>query len=376
MNLENSSMPGNTFSLQRLLSLDAFRGFTVATMILVNYPGDYNHIYIPLEHAPWNGLTTTDLIFPFFLFIVGISIVFALNKYLGNRAKQSAIYKKIFVRSAKIFAVGVFIYLYPSFHFSEIRFAGVLQRIAIVFFVCSLLFLHSKVKAQVIIAILILIVYWLSMTLIPTPGYDKAMLEPGANLAAYIDTILLPGRLWNKTWDPEGLFSTLPAIATGILGMLAGKFLLSTIEIERKIIWLFTVGFIAILTGIVWSWSFPINKNLWTSSYVLVNAGLAAMFLAISIFLIDVMKYNNSISKFGIIYGSNAIAVYVFAALIAPVFYSIKFGGVGLNVHITKALNSVGCSAEFSSMIYAILFVAVCFIPAVILYRKKIFIKL
>ena len=369
-------MSVNASPSQRLLSLDAFRGLTVAGMILVNYPGDYMHIYLPLEHAPWNGLTPTDLVFPFFLFIVGISIVFALSKYTGNSAKLSPVYKKIAVRSVKIFVVGIFIYLYPLFHFAEIRFAGVLQRIAIVFFVCSMLFLHTKVKAQVIIASLILVVYWLSMTLIPTPGYDKAMLEPGANLAAYVDTILLPGRLWNKTWDPEGLFSTLPAIATGILGMLAGKLLQSTIAIERKIIWLFTIGFLAILAGIIWSWSFPINKNLWTSSYVLVTAGLAAMFLAVSIFLIDVLKYNNSISKFGIIYGSNAIAVYVFAALIAPVFYTIKFGGAGLNVHITKTLNAVGCSPECSSMLFAILFVAVCFIPALILYRKKIFIKI
>ena len=326
-------MSVNASPSQRLLSLDAFRGLTVAGMILVNYPGDYMHIYLPLEHAPWNGLTPTDLVFPFFLFIVGISIVFALSKYTGNSAKLSPVYKKIAVRSVKIFVVGIFIYLYPLFHFAEIRFAGVLQRIAIVFFVCSMFFLHTKVKAQVIIASLILVVYWLSMTLIPTPGYDKAMLEPGANLAAYVDTILLPGRLWNKTWDPEGLFSTLPAIATGILGMLAGKLLQSTIAI-------------------------------------------AAMFLAVSIFLIDVLKYNNSISKFGIIYGSNAIAVYVFAALIAPVFYTIKFGGAGLNVHITKTLNAVGCSPECSSMLFAILFVAVCFIPALILYRKKIFIKI
>jgi predicted acyltransferase len=319
-------MTVNKPSTPRLLSLDAFRGFTVAAMILVNYPGDYRYHYIPLEHSPWNGVTPTDLIFPFFLFIVGISIVFALNRYREAEVIPSAVYKKIFSRTAKIFLIGVFIYLYPDFNFHEIRFAGVLQRIAIVFLVCSLLFLHTKSKTLVIVSISILIIYWLAMTLIPTPGYNEVMLEPGANLAAYIDTILLPGRFWNKTWDPEGLFTTLPSIVSGISGILAGKLLLSKIEIERKIIWLFVGGFIILLLGFIWSWIFPLNKNLWTSSYVLVTSGFAAMFLAVSIFTIDVLKFHNSIIKFGIIYGSNAIAVYVFAALIYPIFYQFKFG--------------------------------------------------
>ncbi len=368
-------MSESKISSQRLLSLDTFRGITIAAMILVNYAGDWKHIYIPLEHAAWNGLTPTDLIFPFFLFIVGISIVFAYNKRLEAGVKPSSMYKKIITRSLKIFAVGVFLYLYPKFNFAEMRIAGVLQRIAVVFLICSVLFLNTKWKTQTIIGIIILIAYWLAMTLIPTPGFDKVMFEPGANLAAWVDSILLPGRMWNKTWDPEGLLSTLPAIATGITGLLAGKLLISKLETERKIIWLFVGGFILFAVGIIWSWTFPLNKNLWTSSYVLVTSGLSTLTLACCIFFIDVLKYTK-IAQFGIIYGSNAITVYVLAGLISPLFYEVKFGEMSLNVHFTTLLNNAGFAPEFSSMAYALMFVCLNFIPVLILYRKKIFIKL
>lgn len=368
-------MTENTTSSQRLLSLDAFRGFTIAAMVLVNDPGDWGHIYPPLEHASWNGLTPTDLIFPFFLFIVGISIVFAYNKRIEAGAKPSGMYKKIFFRSIKIFAVGVFLYLYPDFNFAEMRIAGVLQRIAVVFLICSILFLNTKWKTQVITGAVILIAYWLAMTLIPTPGFDKVMFEPGANLAAWVDSILLPGRMWNQTWDPEGLLSTLPAIATGISGLLAGKILISKMESDRKIIWLFLGGFSLYLLGIMWGWIFPLNKNLWTSSYVLVTSGLGSMTLASSIYFVDVLKYTK-IAQFGIIYGSNAITVYALAGLLSPLFYGISIGGNSLNVHFTTMLNNAGFSPEFSSLMYALIYVGINFIPAYILYRKKIFIKL
>jgi predicted acyltransferase len=365
----------NNTSMQRMISLDFFRGITIAAMILVNFAGDWEHIYIPLEHAAWNGLTPTDLIFPFFLFVVGISIVFAYTKRMATGAKPRSLYKKIITRSIKIFVVGLFLALYPHFNFGEMRIAGVLQRIAIVFLICSLLFLHTNWKIQSILGIAILIVYWLAMTLIPTPGYDKVMFEPGVNLAAYIDSILLPGRMWNGTWDPEGIFSTLPAIATGISGLLVGKLLTMKLETERKIIWLFTAGFVVFLSGIIWSWNFPLNKNLWTSSYVLFTSGLASMTLAVLIFFIDVLEYKK-IAQFGIIYGSNAITVYVLADLLAPIFYEINIGGKSLNVHFTSLFNGIGFSPEFSSMVFSIAYVALNFIPVWILYRKKIFIKL
>jgi len=365
----------NSTPSNRLLSLDAFRGITIAAMILVNNPGDWGHIFAPLEHAPWNGLTPTDLIFPFFLFIVGISIVFAYNKRLEAGVKASSMYQKIIFRSLKIFAVGIFLALYPQFNFEELRIAGVLQRIAIVFLVCSILFLNTKWKTQAIIGTVILIVYWLAMTLIPTPGFDKVMFEPGANLAAYIDSIVLPGSMWNKTWDPEGVLSTFPAIVTGITGLLTGKILISKLEIDRKIVWLFIGGFILFCVGIVWSWIFPLNKNLWTSSYVLVTSGLGALTLATCIFFIDVLKYSK-IVQFGIVYGTNAITVYVLAGLLSPLFYGLPIGGMSLNAHFTSMLNNAGFAPEFSSMLYALLYVGLNYIPILILYKKKIFIKL
>ena len=359
----------------RLLSLDAFRGITIAAMILVNFAGDWGHIYAPLEHAAWNGLTPTDLIFPFFLFIVGVSIVFAYKKKIEAGVKISTLYHKLIFRSIKIFILGLFLALYPNFNFEEIRIAGVLQRIAIVFLVCSLLYLNSKWITQLITGLLILVGYWLAMTLIPTPGYGKVMLEPGTNLAAYIDSIFLPGRMWNGTWDPEGILSTFPAIVTGITGLLAGKLLTTKIEVERKVIWLFVAGFVSFIFGIIWGWAFPLNKNLWTSSYVLTTSGLAAITLATLIFLVDILKYSKAV-KFGIIFGSNAIAIYVISDLLAPIFYDLSIGGKSLNLHVTTLLNIFGFDPRFSSMFYAMVYVGINFIPAWLLHRKKIFIKL
>jgi predicted acyltransferase len=257
----------------------------------------------------------------------------------------------------------------------NIRFAGVLQRIAIVFLVSALLFLNSKWKTQAIVAAVLLVGYWLAMVLIPTPGYGAPMLEPGANLAAWIDSKLLPGYMWQKTWDPEGIFSTLPAIATGITGMLAGHLILSNMSQEKKVIYLFSFGFFAFAIGYLWDFIFPINKNIWTSSFVMVTSGLAAMVLAISMFFVD-MQGRTRFTKPGIIFGSNAIAVYVLADVWGQLFYNLKFAGSSLNVHFLSVFESAGWSMKFGSLLYAILFICFNFIPAWILYKKKIFIKL
>ncbi len=361
--------------IKRLISLDAFRGFTIAAMIMVNFPGSWSHIYAPLEHAEWNGLTPTDLIFPFFIFIVGVSIALAYSKRLLAGVPKRPMYRKIVFRAAKIFAVGILLWLFPDFNFETIRIAGVLPRIAIVFLVVALLFLNTSWKTQAIIAAVILIGYWLAMTLIPTPGYGQPMLEPGENLAAWIDSRWLPGYMWQKTWDPEGILSTFPAIASGITGMLAGQLILSEIQQERKIIYLFSYGFFALIIGFMWNYIFPVNKSIWTSSFVMVTSGLAAMILAASIFFVDV-KGRKGLTKPGIIFGSNAIAVYVLADVWGQFFYNIKYGGASLNQHFMHLFESVGWSLTLGSWIFALLFVAFNFIPAYILYRKKIFIKL
>ncbi len=361
--------------IKRLVSLDAFRGFTIAAMIMVNFPGSWSHIYAPLEHAEWNGLTPTDLIFPFFIFIVGVSVALAYSKRLLTGVPKKPMYRKIVFRAVKIFAVGILLWLFPDFNFETVRIAGVLQRIAIVFLVVALLFLNTGWKIQALIAAVILIGYWLAMTLIPTPGYGQPMLEPGVNLAAWIDSRFLPGYMWQKTWDPEGILSTFPAIASGVTGMLAGQLILSEIKQERKIIYLFSYGFFALIIGYMWNYVFPVNKSIWTSSFVLVTSGLAAMILAASIFFVDV-KGRKALTKPGIIFGSNAIAVYVLADVWGQFFYNIEYGGASLNQHFMHLFESAGWSLKMGSWIFALLFVAFNFIPAWILYRKKIFIKL
>ncbi|WP_340111226.1 acyltransferase family protein [Maribellus mangrovi] len=360
---------------KRLISLDAFRGFTIAAMIMVNNPATWSHIYPPLRHAEWNGLTPTDLIFPFFIFIVGVSVALAYTKRLEAGIPKGPMYRKIVIRTIKIFAVGILLWLFPKFDFENVRIAGVLQRIAIVFLVSALLFLNTRWKTQAIVAAILLVGYWLVMVLIPTPGYDKVMLEPGANIAAWIDSKFLPGYLWQKTWDPEGILSTLPAIATGISGMLAGHLILSNKSQERKVIYLFTLSFFAFVVGFFWSYIFPVNKSIWTSSFVLVTSGLAGMTLAASIFVVDILG-RTRFTKPGIIFGSNAIAVYVLSDVWRLPFYTWKFGGESLNVHWMNMFESLDWSLNLGSFTYAVIFIAFNFIPAWILYKKRIFIKL
>jgi predicted acyltransferase len=365
----------NSLANQRLISLDAFRGITVALMILVNDPGSWDAVYAPLLHAEWHGITPTDLVFPFFLFIVGVSIVLAFSKRIEKGIPKRALYKKIIIRSLKIFAVGIFLSLFPEFNFAELRIAGVLQRIAIVFLVCSLLYLHLDWKKLALTGGGILIAYWLIMVLVPVPGIGEANLNPGTNLAAWIDSKLLPGTMWQGTWDPEGLLSTLPAIVTGITGMLAGLMIVGTKTLDRKIIWLFTVGFLVFITGGVWDWFFPINKNLWTSSYVLYTSGAAALTLATSMFVVDVLKISKQ-TTIGRVFGANAISAYVFAGMLPALLSGVKVSGHSFNSLFMDALANLGIEPKLASLLYAIMFVAICYIPVHILYKRKVFIKL
>ncbi len=361
---------------KRLISLDAFRGFTIASMILVNYPGTWQHVYPPLLHVEWHGITPTDLIFPYFLFIVGVAIAYAYTKRIALGTPKRDLYIKLITRSVKIFAVGIFLNLYPYFNFADLRYAGVLQRIAIVFLICGFLFLKTTWKTQLITGIVILIAYWLAMTLIPTPGFDKPMLEPGKNLAAWFDSKFLPGRMWKETWDPEGFLSTIPSLVTTISGMLAGLFLLSKRSWEHKVIYFMVVGFLLTSAGAMWHYVFPINKNIWTSSFVLFTSGMALMTLGSMIFVVDILGYKKW-TKFGVIYGSNAISVYVLAWILGYFFYRMQIGGLSLNRQFFELFaNNLGMAPKFVSMMYALLYVGITFIPAYILYRKKIFIKL
>jgi predicted acyltransferase len=360
---------------KRLLSLDVFRGLTIASMILVNNPGDWNYVYKPLLHAKWNGLTPTDLVFPFFLFIMGVSISLAFTVRLQKQNNPITIYRKIALRTISLFGLGIILNLLPNFNFQELRVAGVLQRISIVYLVCALVYLNSGWKTQAITNSIILLLYWLAIRYIPTPGFASPIMEPGKNLAAWIDTLLLPGRMWQGTWDPEGIFSTLPAIATGISGMLAGRLITTKLPLERKVIWLFLIGFLSCCIGYCWSWIFPFNKNLWTSSYVLFTAGLASLFLASLIFLIDILEIRN-FSPFCIPFGRNAIIVYVLSDLIAILLCQVNIHGLSANAYLMNTLTGLGLGNKLSSLCFALLCIGINFLPAYWLYKRKILIKL
>ena len=351
------------------------RGFTIAAMIMVNFPGSEEFVFFTLRHSRWNGLSFTDLIAPFFLFIVGVSIVLAYTRQRAEGIPNGVLYRKIVIRSLKIFAVGMFLNLLPDFDVENARWTGTLHRIALVFLVCALLFLNTGWKQQVWIGALTLVAYWLAMTQLPTPDVGRVVLEPGQNLAAWVDRKYLPGRMWQGTWDPEGILSTFPSVVTGIAGMLAGRLLLSPISPPEKVARLMTAGLFTAVVGYFWGLTFPVNENLWTSSFVLVTAGFAALLFGAVYFLVDGLGHTGG-TKFGVIFGANAIAVYVLADIFALGFYRLKFGSFSLNEHVVNGLIGVGVQPELASLLYALLFVGVNFIVAYRLYRKKIFIKL
>jgi len=388
----------------RLTSLDALRGFTVAGMIIVNVPGSWSHVYAPLLHAKWHGVTPTDLVFPFFLFIVGVSIALAFTKQLETGKPKGEMAKKVFFRSAKIFLLGLFLALFPYFDFAEIRVPGVLQRISIVFLICSLLFLSSGWKAQAKWGVALLLGYWVLMAFVPVPiddvirealvsgeamraggmvpvegirqvsdGFIASNFEPGTNMQSWVDRLLVPGRMYEKTWDPEGLLSTIPAIATGIAGMLVGKLILSKIDQVTKITWLFVAGFAAFMAGSMWDWFFPINKHIWTSSYVLYTAGLATMALAFCIWLVDIKGYSKW-AKVGIVFGSNAVVAYVLHGLILKILSLVN---VPLRSWVFDGLVWISLPEKLSSLLWALLYsLVICYLPVLWLYKKKIFVKL
>ncbi len=364
-----------TLKSKRLVSLDALRGFTIAAMVIVNDPGSWNHVYGPLRHAKWNGCTLTDLIFPFFLFIVGISITLAYTKRLEADVPLRQLYRKIIIRSVNIYLLGLFLWFWPRFDFSAVRWVGVLPRISIVFLVCALLFLRTSWKQMVKVGAVILVLYWIIVAYIPVPGIGKPDLSlPEKNWANYLDTLILPGVMWQKTWDPEGILSTFPAIVTGIIGMLIGKLYLTVKDENKRLVWIYFAGFAMFLAGGIWNWFFPINKNLWTSSYVLYTAGFATLGLATCILVVDMWGYARW-TLLGRVYGANAITSYVLAGMLVVVFYGIRFGGVSLNEWFMNGMTSIGFDPKFGSMLYAVIYMLIIFIPALILYRKKIFIR-
>lgn len=359
---------------QRIISVDIFRGLTIALMILVNTPGTWSAVYPPLRHAEWHGYTPTDLVFPFFLFIVGTSIVFAYR----NKQPGPAVYRKISIRTLKLLGLGLFLGAFTlSFPFieafGEIRFPGVLQRIGVVFFAASLLFLHFNWRALLGIAIVILLGYWIWMGFVPLEGQAPTFDRAPNNWANYIDLHVFGTHMYKADYDPEGLLSTLPSIVTSLLGVFTGLLLVG--DFKNKVRRMVLMGIGLLVLGYLWNPAFPINKALWTSSFVLVTAGWANLVLALIYYLTDVKGL-----RFGSIFshaGANAITVYFLSSFISKLFYMIQVGeGESLHGWLFQTLYVYnGVPLQFSSLLYGLTVMGFYLLVGWWMYRRKIFIK-
>ncbi len=366
---------------QRLYSLDVFRGLTVAAMILVNNPGNWEHVFPPLLHAHWNGCTPTDLIFPFFLFIVGVSIHFGYQQKKEEGLTKN-IFLKIIKRTLIIFSLGVFLSLFPKFNFEVVRIPGVLQRISLVFFVCSVLYLSTNWLIQLRVGLLLLLAYYLLMTIVPVPDFGSANLEPETNLGAWLDRLLLEGHLWaqSKTWDPEGLLSTVPSISTGILGMLIGQLMSNVKDVSVRVTWMFFIGALLIVAGLAWDLAFPINKSLWTSSFVLYTGGIAIQFLAACHWIIDDQGYRKAFMPL-VYYGTNALFVFVASGLLAKTLSRWKImmaDGQEVSAWTYIYLNAYESwlPPKIASLLVAITLLTLFFFILRWMYSKKMFVKI
>lgn len=377
-------------SSKRLASLDVFRGATIAGMMLVNNPGDWGHIYPPFKHAAWHGWTYTDTIFPFFLWIVGVAMTFSFAKRIERGDDKTKLAIHVLQRSAIIFALGLFLSGFPfglafghKFSWDSIRIPGVLQRIAVCYLVAGLLFLKTNLRQQVWITGALLGIYWIAMKVIPVPGYGAGVLEPTGNLCWYIDSTLLAGHTWSGApvpgFDPEGIFSTLPAIATTLFGALTGHLLRSEKSQEEKTVWLFVHGSLLLFAGSIMDYFLPINKNLWTSSYSVFMAGLAMVCLGVCYWLIDV-KGHRRWTKWLEIYGQNAITMFVLAGLFGRLSTVVKVSGpdgdpISLKTWYYQALFVPLGDPMIASLLHSLMYVALLYLIAYVMYRKNWLIK-
>jgi predicted acyltransferase len=400
-----------TARASRIVAVDAFRGLTVAGMLLVNDPGSWGHIFPPLAHAAWNGWTPADLIFPFFLFIVGITTHLSLSARRARGDDDRALLRQIVRRGLLIVAIGLLVSWFPFFSWGPIpgvadpdlgtrivdrllhvRIPGILQRIGVVYLACGLLTWRTSVRTQIAIVGAILLGYWALLTLVPVPDSGLpgwAVLDtPAATIAAWVDRTLLDwsafgwgNHIWaeTKTWDPEGPLSTLPAIATAMLGVLAGRWLSSSRPLADRLNGMFAGGAMAAAVGCVWGWGFAINKNLWTSSFVLFTAGLAAVTLGVCIWLIDVQGVRHWATPW-VIFGANPIVAFVGSDVLARLIYSVitvptAAGRISLEVAVYRTAYASWMEPRLASLAFAVSFTLLWFGVLSVLYRRGIFVR-
>jgi predicted acyltransferase len=385
----------------RIVSLDVFRGLTIAGMILVNNPGSWSRVYWPLEHAPWHGWTPTDLIFPFFLFIVGVAMTFSFASRAERGVTRASLAGHVLRRSAIIFALGLFLNGFPYFRLATLRIPGVLQRIAVCYLFAGLIVLaagrrrggaerRERASAPVLwVVVLLLVGYWALMSFAPVPGYGVGRLDPDGNLAAYLDRRFMSGHLWSqsRTWDPEGILSTLPAIATTLIGALVGEWLRSKRAPRLKAAGLLAMGAAGLVLGELLHPFFPINKNLWTSTYVIFTGGFAMVLLGLCYWLVDIQGYRRWAAPF-LVFGTNSIAAFTLSTWLAKcsiVFKVMRPGspaGIGTSRLVTwhgyvyNRFFAPLASPANASLLFALAYVLLWLGLMWPLYRRRIFIKI
>lgn len=362
----------------RLLSLDAFRGLTIAAMILVNNPGSWSHVYAPLLHAEWHGWTPTDLIFPYFLFILGVALPFSFRRRISEGALRATLFRHVLRRALILIGLGMAMRVVPDFDLAGMRWPGVLQRIGLVYLAAGSLYLWLGPRARIGWTGGILLGYWAAMMLVPVPGYAAGDLSPMGNLAAYLDRLLMDGHLYQGTWDPEGLLSTAPAVATALLGITTGEWLLSGRDARALTRDMVVAGVTLLLVGLAWGSVFPINKNLWTSSYVLFTGGTALLLLAFFHEVVDVRRHRGPWLTPLLVYGMNAIAVFVASGFLTKALVRIRMGEGGTSLYgwVYETLFRSWAGDKPGSLAFAVAYVLLWLGLTWLLHRRRIFIKI
>ncbi|MBN8502994.1 MAG: DUF1624 domain-containing protein [Burkholderiales bacterium] len=372
----------------RLLSLDAFRGFTIAAMLLVNNPGDWGHVYQPLLHADWHGWTFTDWIFPFFVFISGISMTMSLSRRAQLGDDRLKLMLTTMKRGLIIIGIGLALNLIPSFNLDTLRWPGVLQRLGLCTILCAPLAVFLNWRQQAWAGVLILAVFSALMLWVPVPGAD-GIVRTGSLLAAqdtasYIDRLLMDGHLWAKvkTWDPEGLLTTLPAVASQIAGLLVGQWLATDRTRLEKTVWLFIAGLACLWVGeVLHAWNMPINKNLWTPAYVFAMAGWACLVFGVCHWLLDAQPSEaarEACARWAaplVAYGMNALFLFVLSGLVAKMLGFIQINGQPLKALVYAPLRDSGLAPINASLLFAVGFVLTFWGVAVFMQKRQWFIK-
>ncbi|WP_338771369.1 hypothetical protein [Massilia sp. METH4] len=368
---------------RRLLSLDAFRGFTIAAMLLVNNPGDWGNLYSQLAHADWHGWTFTDWIFPFFLFIGGVSMTLSLGRQAAGGANKPALLARLWRRAALIFAIGLFLNLFPTFDFATVRIPGVLQRIALCTALAAPIVIWFGWRGQLAWIAALLVFYSAVMLWLPVPGVDgvvaAGVLEKGRDAASWIDRMLLAGHLWaqSKTWDPEGLFTTIPALCSQLFGVLAGRWLAAHIDAAERTVWMLLAGLGFVLAGTMLGVALmPVNKSLWTTSFCVMTTGWALLVFGVFYWLLDAAPADAlraraaTLARPFVIFGMNALFLYALSGLVVE-----AIGYFGWHAALYAPVAALPLSPKAASLAYAVAFVLAMFAVAWCLWRRRIFIK-